>query len=155
MLPRTWCRTCPPLGGPLFLLPQEYTNLWHRWLELWAVGRGLGDTRDIAISINSNTPVGQGPAGTLGQKPQSLSFSAHPWLGAGRHSPSCRPPLSEGPCALCSPRLDTLPCRLPPPVDSKVTCPSGLPLPILGKRASALRPCVSHSPPPISLHPPV
>lgn len=98
MLPRTRCRTCPPLGGPLFLLPQEYTNLWNRWLEIWAVGRGLGDTRDAAISINSNTPVGQGPADTLGQKPQSLSSSAHPWWGGGRGG-------TAPPAGLLSPRV--------------------------------------------------
>lgn len=50
-------------GGPLFSLPQEYTDLWHRWLGLGAVGQGLGNTGDAEISINSDTPVGQGLAG--------------------------------------------------------------------------------------------
>lgn len=53
----------PTFGGPLFSLPQEYTNLWHRRLELWAVGWGLGNTGHTEISINSDTPVGQGPPG--------------------------------------------------------------------------------------------
>ena len=133
---------CPPLGGggSLFSLPQEYTNLWHRWLELWAVGQGLGNTGHTEISINSDTPVGQGPAGVetsvapvfctclvgAGEALPLLQASSHP--GFWRSVPLTWTPFPAG-----------FHC----PWMQRSPSPRGFPCP---SSAPVLCPCVSHSP---------
>ena len=150
MLPRTWYRLCPPLrGGPLFSLPQEYTDLWHRWLGLGAVGRGLGNTGDAEISINSDTPVGQGLAGAETSVAPIFCTSL---LGSGEALPLLQASSHPGSWHSLFPSSGHPSLQVRCPWTQRSPSPRGFPCP---SSVPALCPRVSHLPPPISLHLPV